>query len=109
MLRPGMGHTLWIEARGRPGSETHEDMSVLLRLKERLDSLSEKLGVPKLSGFYDYTELARFHPDGDSVCVPTWFDSAKGLLAVTTLRSLLETDFAALEWVRREFRLVLVP
>ena len=109
MLRPGMGHTLWIEARGRPGSETHEDMSVLLRLKDRLDSLSEKLGVPKLSGFYDYTDLARLHPDGDSVCVPTWFDPANGLLAVATLRSLLETDFAALEWVRREFRLVLVP
>ncbi len=94
-----MGHTLWIEDRGRPGSETHDDMGVLLRLQKPLDALAAKLGVAKLSSFYDYSELERAY-DGvnEPICTPEWFDSTSGLRSVTRLRSTLENDFGALEW-----------
>jgi hypothetical protein len=114
-------------------------MSVLHRLEEPLDALSEKLGVAKLSSFYDYSELEKAHdPDTQAIREPQWFDSAEGLQAVRRLRSVLQADFAALGWVpqtsadhwsrqlldelfwceevlekahtkRREFRLLVVP
>jgi hypothetical protein len=82
-----MGHTLWIEDRGRPPSETHDDMSVLHDLQEPLEALAEKLGVAKITSFYDYSELERAYDDGEPICTPEWFDSVSGLRSVTQLRS----------------------
>lgn len=94
-----MGNTIWIEAQGRPGSETHDDMSVLLRLDKPLDALATKLGVTKLSDFYDYRELLEnFGDDEEELPDPSWFDSVKGLETVKSLRQHLEQDFDELEW-----------
>ncbi len=73
-------------------------MSALHNLQEPLEALADKLGVAKLTSFYDYSELERAYDDGEPICTPEWFDSASGLRAVTQLRSTLEDDFGALEW-----------
>jgi len=100
-----MGNTLWIESQGRPGVETHNDMSVLLRLDKPLDALADKLGVARLTTFYDYSPLNEAFDDlldedskTESPAGPVWFDSAKGLESVKALRLHLETDFASLNW-----------
>jgi len=129
-----MGDTIWIEAQGRAGRETHNDMSVLLRLDKYLDVLAEKLGVAKLTEFYDYGAMADDFDDDDAdggkdddeidesdgdeedddseeeerddvqLTGRVWFDSAKGLETVKTLREHLEKDFDALNWKPDESR-----
>lgn len=94
-----MGHALWIEERGRNGSETGRDMSALHKLQEPLDLQSQERGVAQLSSFSDYSKLEQtYDPDGEAFCEPTWFDSASGLEAARTQLSTLEQDFAALHW-----------
>jgi hypothetical protein len=94
-----MGNTIWIEVRGRPANETHEDMNVLHALEKHLDVLAEKLGVTSLTDFYDYGEpLANFGDAEDELPDPSWFDSAKGLESFGTLRACLEKNFASLDW-----------
>lgn len=94
-----MGSTIWIEAKGRPGDETHSDLSILKALDKELDVLADKLGVVKLTDFYDYRQLLEeFGDDGEGLPDPSWFDSAKGLHTVKSLRDLLERDFDALNW-----------
>ncbi len=46
-----MGHTIWIEVDGHPGSETPQGMSILEDLHKHLDALAEKLGVARLATF----------------------------------------------------------
>jgi hypothetical protein len=94
-----MGHTIWVEAKGRSGSETHNDMSVLKRLDVELDVLAAELGVTKLTEFYDYSQLLEEYGD-EAVDLPdpSWFDSAKGLETVKALREQLAKDFDALKW-----------
>ena len=92
-----MGNTIWIEAQGRSGDETHNDMNVLHALNERLDVLAEKLGVAKLTDFYDYRELLESFGD-EELPDPSWFDSAKGLETVRKLLRHLEEDFSELQW-----------
>ena len=53
-----MGDTIWVDVQGRAKDDLPHDNSIMLRLKNELDRLSDKLGVPKLSDFYDYSELA---------------------------------------------------
>ena len=97
-----MGHTIWIEAKGR-GSETHNDMSVLHAVQKELDDLAGRLGVTKLTAFYDYEALLDYYKDevgsDDSVEAPgpSWFDSADGLKSVATIRKELEESFDSLK------------
>jgi len=112
-----VGHTIWIDTKGRPEAE-HTDMSVLLRLDKELDALAEKLGVEKLTNFYDYSVLQDEYGDldeageedadetGEESETPagSWFDSAKGLQTVKALRSQLLKDFSALSWAPDESR-----
>jgi hypothetical protein len=100
-----VGQTIWIDVRGRPGSETHNDMSVLLRLDRELDALAEKFGVAKLSDFHDTSQLIDEYKSileeagvDSSVPDPSWVDSSTGLETVTTLRLHLERDFSVLNW-----------
>jgi len=94
-----MGHTIWIDVDGRSGTETHHDMGVLHRLDKHLDALAEKLGVTRLTAFYDYRELnAAYDEAGEELPGPEWFDSAKGLEAFTALRLRLEEDWDAINW-----------
>ncbi len=109
-----MGSTVWIEVEGRLGAETHNDMNVLLRLEKPLDVLAEKLGVSKLSSFFDWSVMdaaadaellaisgAEEHEAGDGTATSpdaSWFDPAAGLAAIMALRQRLEEDWDALAW-----------
>jgi hypothetical protein len=105
-----MGDTLWIElkdTRTSPGSG--EDNSIMLRLQGRLDRLSERLEVAKLSDFIDGSEMAAecmewlrqdaeagLVPDAElpepdpAVFEPRWFDPVPALAAVRALVEHLE-------------------
>ncbi len=110
-----MGSAVWIEIYHRPLKETADDCCKMVRLSKQLDNLAARLGVPKLSTFFDYSEMARvadaemraLEMDGDTgdkmdeedSCDVTaeslsqreatgeWFDSARGLM---TIRALLQ-------------------
>jgi hypothetical protein len=106
-----MGQTIWVEVHGRPLKETADDSSTMHRLMDNLDVLAGKLGVRKLSDFYDYSELDEAYGDlGDAgedteeepAPEPTleerqakgeWFDSAAGLDSVRKLRQRLTERF----------------
>lgn len=117
-----MGHTIWVEVQGWPVDETAEDSSMMHRLMNNLDALAEKLGVQKLSEFYDYSELESAYgdfDDGEDIedefdedietdaeeSLPPessleerqakgeWFDAAAGLESVRKLRQQLVTRF----------------
>ena len=60
-----MGDTIWVEVHGRPLEETASDSGKMLRLERQLEALAVKLGVTKLSEFYDYSELPDAFEDGD--------------------------------------------
>jgi hypothetical protein len=61
----------------------------MLRLQEPLDDLCTKLGVPKLSDFYDHSELEAMYGDSDEGGEEpgdTWYDPSPALTAVLTIR-----------------------
>jgi hypothetical protein len=99
-----MGHTAWIDVRGRAAAETHCDMNVLLRLDQQLDVLACSLGVTKLTEFYDYRELILNHDgeEGEEEVPDEWFDSTKGLATLKALRLCLEANWDALGWIPGE-------
>jgi hypothetical protein len=109
-----MGNTIWVEIHGRPIDETADDSSTMHRLMDNLDALAAKLGVRKLSDFYDYSELEEAYGDFDESgeeadddeqnppSEPTlqdrqargeWFDSAIGHDSVRRLRKHLTDHF----------------
>jgi hypothetical protein len=100
-----MGDTIWVDVQGRAEDELPSDNSLMLRLQDQLARLSAKLGVVKLSDFYDYSELedyySEFKADGDGTSLKTgdedeapaahqskgsWFDPAEALRAVRAIR-----------------------
>jgi hypothetical protein len=60
----------------------------MLRLQDQLDGLSARLNVPKLSEYYDYSELAAMYEDveaeGDGP-EGVWHDPGPALTAVQTI------------------------
>ena len=58
-----MSDTIWVDVRGRSKDDVPQDNSIMLRLESQLDQLSTKLNVPKLSEFYDYSELESMYGD----------------------------------------------
>jgi hypothetical protein len=58
-----MSDTIWVDVRGRSKDDVPQDNSIMLRLEIQLDQLSTKLNVPKLSEFYDYSELESMYGD----------------------------------------------
>ena len=95
-----MGDTIWVDVQGRAEGDLPLDNSIMLRLDERLDKLAAKLGVPKLTTFYDYSakedEFGDFAEGDEEEEEPTeasastprgkWFDPAPALKAVTAIR-----------------------
>jgi hypothetical protein len=74
-------------------------MGVPLRLDKQLDVLAEKLGVAKITSFYDYRELIKaYDSDKEALPDPVWFDSAIGLATFKALRLCLEGNWGALDW-----------
>jgi hypothetical protein len=93
-----MGHTIWVDVRGRSKNDLPRDNSIMLRMKDQLDRLARKLRVSKLSDFYDYSELeaqygdfeedgseADAEPAGDGQSRGSWFDSGQALAAVRAI------------------------
>lgn len=123
-----MGSTVWFEIHGRPLKETADDCSKLNRLSDELDGLASQLGVPKLSSFFDYSEInreadAEFEaleetgadteddPDEDfeirDVCAEPvtvrestgdWFDASHALSTLRALREYVEGHHDALNF-----------
>ena len=107
-----MGHTIWVDVQGRPADETPGDSSIMLRLMEKLDVLADKLHVPQLSAFYDYTELDKAYgaptAEGDGIgsesasigrqVSGSWFEAADGLKSIKALRQRLSENFAELDF-----------
>jgi hypothetical protein len=96
-----MGHTIWVDVEGRADDDLPSDNSMMLRLDKQLDKLAAKLGVARLTTFYDYSELEdEFDepPDGegdaddegasagDAGSGGAWFDPAAALAAVRAIR-----------------------
>ena len=52
-----MGATIWADVEGRGAQDLPSDNSLMLILSEQLDGLSEKLGLPKLTTFHDYSDM----------------------------------------------------
>ena len=108
--------TIWVEVHGRPLSETADDSSIMHRLADKLDALADKLGVTRLSAFYDYSELESAYgdfeedsarPEVESDKEPAlegrqadgeWFDSAVGLRSVQAIRRHLSEHLGDLEF-----------
>lgn len=101
-----MGDTIWVDVDGRAGDDLPSDNSIMLRLGKQLDELAAKLGVPKLTTFYDYSamedefgDLAASDDAGDegsdkATDAPAspgqWFDPAPALKAVAAIRQHLD-------------------
>lgn len=100
-----MGMTLWIHTlEGRDMSTDSEDHTLMYRYSDDLDSLCDKLGVAKISSFFDSTDLeicmrgdddeTGEDPEIDSetensygIDDMVWFDAAAGLATFQTLRA----------------------
>lgn len=95
-----VGNTIWVDVQGRRKGELPRDNSIMLRLKDELDRLSDTLGVSKLSDFYNYSELKAYYADFMEQSDPSsnaaevvdsasstgdWFDPAPALTAVCTI------------------------
>jgi hypothetical protein len=103
-----VGNTIWVDVEGRPDDKLPPDNSIMLRLMEQLDELSDRLRVAKLSEFFDYSvieaEYADELPDLEvssrdvSDSSGTWFDPGRALEAVRAIHDRLSADFAALAW-----------
>jgi hypothetical protein len=109
-----MGHTIWVEVHGRSGDDPARDNSIMLRLQDQLDALATKLGVPKLSEFYDYSELEAAYgdlggdedeaevddpPDNHGQNAGDWFEPGPALAAVQALEDHLAQHPEALGFV----------
>lgn len=102
-----MGMTLWIHTlQGREMSDNSDDHSVTYRLADQLDAICEEIGIPKLSSFFDSTDLElNMSDDVDDEQEPDpetgyaygiddmqWFDAAEGLSVIRKLRAHLESS-----------------
>jgi hypothetical protein len=104
-----MGDTIWVDVEGRAKSDVPSDNSIMLRLDKELEKIAEKLGVSKLTSFYDYSVMADAFGDfgeggeededeegeGDGAGAGgadggepggTWFDPSDALAAVRAIR-----------------------
>src|SRR5687768_5512352 len=94
-----MGLTIWVDVEGRADDEPRWDNSIMLQLERQLDKLAAKLGVARLTTFYDYTALeedfaeppeAETEAEGggadDAASRGSWFDPAAALAAVRAIR-----------------------
>ncbi len=86
-----MSDTIWLEVfDGTDKTGGDRDNSMILRLGDELAAVATRLGVPKLSTFYDSSALADAYAsefeDAELPPVePVWFDAADGLQAVAAL------------------------
>jgi hypothetical protein len=98
-----MGDTIWLQVNdGQETSGGERDNTMMLRVEKQLDAFAEKLGVSKLSGFYDYSALAgAYESEFEEVELPeaegAWFDAKAGELAVGEILKALREGSPPLE------------
>lgn len=111
-----MSMTLWIQTlEDRDLSTDSEDHTLMYRLSDDLDSLCGKLGVAKISSFFDCADLEIcMREDDDETCEDpeidsetensygiddmVWFDASAGLATFQTLRtSIAENELSNLD------------
>jgi hypothetical protein len=111
-----MGMTLWIHAlEGRNLLTDSEDHTLMYKFSDELDLLCDKLGVAKISSFFDSTDLeicmredddkTGEDPEVDSETENTygiddmvWFDASSGLATFQALRaSIAENELPNLD------------
>ncbi len=110
-----MGMTLWIHTlEGRSLSKDSDDHSFMHRLSDRLDAVGVRIGLGKLSDYFDYTDLTHnlgdgfdeeFDGDDEEDSEPVldsetgwvygiddmrWFDAAAGWRTIRGLHSAVE-------------------
>lgn len=99
-----MSDTIWLEiSDGIEKTGGERDNSMMLKLSEELDALADKLGVPKLSSFFDDSALVgEYAEELEDIDVdippvdPVWFDAGVGSQAVGALLSALHDGPAEL-------------
>ncbi len=87
-----MGNTIWVDVEGRPDDDVPPDHSIMLRLMDELDELSDRLKVAKLSEFVDYSVIEAEYADeleglerpldDENYPCDRWFDPGRPLEAV---------------------------
>ena len=103
-----MGMTFWIHTlEGRDYSKDSDDYSLLSRHVEAIDVLCEKLGVPVMSSFVDYTDLEFNYEERDEDGEPEldpetgfaygiddmkWFSATEGLKSFLAIRDSLKNS-----------------
>ena len=89
-----MGNTIWLELTDVDTlpAGSGRDNSTMLDLQDQLDTLAERLGVTKLSAFFDYSALEEdFSEELAEAGLPAasperaWFDSRQGLATIDAL------------------------
>lgn len=118
-----MGDTIWVDVQGRRKDDLPRDNSIMLRLKAELDQLSDQLSVPRLSQFYDYSELQAAYADlieqakavnpaTTETAKESWFDPTPALSAIRKLNDHLERHSEELAFPedrkRRHWRTILL-
>lgn len=100
--------TFWIHTlEGRDYSKDSDDYSLMSRHVEAIDVLCEKLGVPAMSSFVDYTDLEFNYEERDEDGEPEldpetgfaygiddmkWFPAAEGLKSFLAIRDSLKNS-----------------
>jgi hypothetical protein len=85
-----MSDTIWFLREGHTEDGDDYDHTLMLNASEQLDALAESLGVQKLSGFHDYSDLefnmSEEELDEEWIAENSqWHDPAPALESVTTL------------------------
>jgi hypothetical protein len=108
-----MSDTIWLEVQGRKAGDSPQDNSIMRRLQDQLDELSEQLGVAKLRDFYDYSALEeQYGAESEDSGTETeegqpkasWFDSAQILASVRAIHEHLTRHPKALGFKPDESR-----
>jgi hypothetical protein len=105
-----MSDTIWLEVHdGREKTGGDRDNSIMLRLADDLDALASRLGVAKLSAFYDSSALAGVYADemegADLPPVePAWFEARAGRQTLEALLGALRENPGALQTPLRPSR-----
>lgn len=117
-----MGMTLWLQTLdGRTMSDDSDDYSLMYDMAEKLDDVCEELDLPKLTSFFDTTDIEMSGMDDydddedqeldDETGLPygiddmQWFDAGTGLNMLQALRDYAEQSWEDLDEDSREILL----
>jgi hypothetical protein len=105
-----MGDTIWLDVEGRSESEELRDCTIMLRMTENLDNVSQKLGIASIAEFFDYSALeenyAEFLPEPEAQACEKpsgkWFDAGAVMAVIRPLRAHLQSKPSDLAFVSND-------